>query len=427
MPKHGQLDISGPAWRIWKRQTKPNNRTCGVTSGDDQMKLLRPAVPLLGLRMLVLALIAVLPGTAQAQRKAKPPEPPPQLDASFPATIARCSATYGATLAGKVRASLAADATRATEAISVPGLGWPGRWLHVEPTAKQLKADALAAAEQRTQERICKDRQKRAGRLRCTEWEQAATPASAAPTTADATVPTPPQVIAKPAAIPPPADDELRDIKLLTGYVAAKGQLVEFGRNGRLEALIKRLAGDLSAYVAQPAHPALCNGAPEMLDFHGDRMDAVQIRLTAIAELAARTRALAEQRVSAAINPAGTPAGIPPPPGTPAATTKGRPMAALVLALSQLMLPADAARAAAITPPGDVLGPLRRLMEAARTTPWVNEPADVQVSVGQALRALEAAIYADQQQLRASAVERTIFGALATIRAAHTTHCTCVE
>jgi hypothetical protein len=396
-----------------------NNRTCGRdNSGDDPMNLLRPDVPLLLLRVLVLALvIAVEPGIAQAQRKAKPPEPLPPLDASFPATIARCSNAYGATLAGKVRAGLAFDSTRAAEAINVPGLSWPGRWLHVEPTAKQLKADALAAAELRTQERICKLRQKRAGRLRCTEWEQAATSASAAPIIIEAPVPIVPLVIAKPAPIPPPVDDELRDIKLLAGYVAAKGQLVEFGRNGRLEALVKRLAGDLAAYVGQPGHPALCNGAPEMLDFHADRMDAVQTRLTAIAELAARTRALAEQRVSTAINPA----------GTPATDTKGRPLAALVSAVSQLMLPADAARAAVTAPPGDVLGPLRRLTEAARSAPWVNEPPEVQVAVGQALRALEAAVYADQQQLRAAAVERTVFGALATIRAAHTAHCTCVE
>jgi hypothetical protein len=369
---------------------------------DRMPKLRRLAVAMAA----VTATVALFPAVAAAQRKAKP-EPRPPLDASFPPAIARCGAAYGDALAGQVRAQLAAQIVRAAEAVAVPGADWPGRWLHQEPTSKQTKADALAAAEAKTQERICKERQKRAGRVRCVEWEAAAVAAPVAPPA----VVDPPVVVVKPAPVPPPVDEEARDLKLLAGFVAAKGQLVEFGRNGRLEGLVKRVQGDLSAYTGQPPHPALCNGVPEMLEFHAERMEPVQTRLTAIAVLAARTRALAEARVAAAIS-----AGP--------AETRGKPLAILVAALEQLMLPQGAALATA-APQTAPLAQLRRLLAASRIEPWAVQPVDTQVAASLALRALEAGVYAEQQQLRAAAVERAVFGAIRSISDAHRAHCAC--
>jgi hypothetical protein len=355
--------------------------------------------------------LLVVPEAVQAQRKAKEPPPPP-LDASIPATVAQCGMAYGNALAAQVRPAMTADLARATDAIGAPSSGWPGRWFTADPTGKQAKADALAAAEARTQERICTDRTKRAGRVSCAKWQDAqpAAPSPAVPPPASSDGQ--PVVVLKPAPVPPPADDELRDLKLLNGFVASKGQLIEFGRNGRLENLLKRSTGDLAAYVGQPSHPALCNGVPEMLEFHVDRMEAVQTRFTAVAELAARTRALAERRVASAIKLAD-------------ADTRGKPLAGLVSAVSQLMLTADAARANAGQT--DVLVQLRRLTEAAKSVPWIAEPAETQVAAAQALRALEAAFYADSQKSRAAAVDQTIFGAVSRIGDTHKVHCVCSE
>jgi hypothetical protein len=367
-----------------------------------QLRSLRIGISLLAL--------AMLPHTAMAQsgqRKAKA-LPPPPLDASFPPAVAQCGTAYGNALAAKVGPAMTLDQARAADAISGLGANWPGRWITSDPTGKQAKADALAAAEARTQERICTERTKRAGRVSCAKWQEAQLPAPVANMQPEI----PPVVVAKPTVVPPAVDEELRDLKLLNGFVAAKGQLIEFGRNGRLEGLLKRSTSDLAAYVGQPVHPALCNGVPEMLDFHVERMEAVQTRLNAIAELAARTRALAERRVAAAIKLAD-------------ADTRGKPLAALASALGQLMLPADAARANAGQ--ADALRQLRDLATAAKALPWIAEPPETQIAAAQVLRALEAAFYAEAQKSRATAVETSLFGAMSLIRNAHTKHCTCPE
>ena len=344
------------------------------------------------------------------QRQAK--IPPVPLDASFPSAVAQCGMAFGNMLTANVSPALSADLARTAAAINAVTVPWPGRWLASDPTGKQAKADALAAAEARTQQRICTERTKRSGRVSCAKWQDAQPPASPpdAPTLADikpAPVPAP-----VPAAVLPPVGDELRDLKLLSGFVAAKGQLIEFGRNGRLEGLMKRSTADLVAYVSQPAHPALCNGVPEMLEFHIDRMEPVQSRLNAVAELAARTRDRAERRVAAALK-------------LPESETRGKPLSGLVNALGQLMLPTDVARDNAKL--ADVWVQLRRLVDAGKSLPWIAEPPETQVAAVQAVRALEAAFYADAQKARAATVDRSTFGTMAQIRDAHTAQCTCSE
>ena len=362
-----------------------------------------------------LLMLAALPSAVVAQsgprRERAPPLPP--LDASFPPTVASCGATYGLALSTKVVPAMAADQSRAAMAIAGLSPTWPGRWLTADPTGKQAKAAALAAAEARTQQRICTERTKRAGRVSCAKWQEGQS--APAPTAAEVPIDLPtdaPPVVAKVATVPPAIDDELRDLKLLTGFVAAKGQLIEFGRNGRLEGLLKRSTGDLAAYAGQPAHPALCNGVPPMLDFHLERMEPVQTRLTAITELAGRTRTLAERRVAAAIKLAD-------------ADTRGKPLTALSAALSHLMLPVDTAGMTA--PLAELPVQLRRLVEASKTLPWIAEPAETQVAVAQALRALEAAFYAEAQATRADAVAASLFGAMTLVRDTHAARCTCAE
>lgn len=349
--------------------------------------------------------LGVMPDAALAQRKTK--EAPPPLDASIPAAIARCGMAYGNALSVQVRPAMAADWSRAAEAINAPSPGWPGRWMMSDPTGKQAKAEALAAAEARTLARICTERTKRAGRVSCAKWQEAQPPAPPPPLADE-----PPVIVLKPAPVPPPTDDELRDLKLLNGIVTAKGQLIEFGRNGRLEGLLRRTTADLATYAGQPAHPALCNGAPEMLGFHVEQTEAVRARFAAIADLVTRTRALAARRVASAVKLAD-------------ADTRGKPVAALVGAISQLMLPADAASAS--TMPNDVLVQLQRLSEAAKSEPWIAQPAETQVAAAQALRALEAAFYAEALKTRATAVQQAIFGAVARISVAHKAHCSCPE
>jgi hypothetical protein len=108
---------------------------------------------LLGAGVYGALVLACMPAAAQVPRKAK--EPPPPLDASIPPAVAHCGMAYGNALSVQVRPAMAADLSRAGDAISAPSSAWPGRWLMSDPTGKQAKADALAAAEARTQERIC--------------------------------------------------------------------------------------------------------------------------------------------------------------------------------------------------------------------------------------------------------------------------------
>jgi hypothetical protein len=62
-----------------------------------------------------------------------------------------------------------------------------------------------------------------------------------------------------------------------------------------------------------------------------------------------------------------------------------------------------------------------------KTEPWIAEPPETQVAAVQALRALEAAIYAANQKARVAAVEQAIFGAVSRISDAHNAHCTCPQ
>jgi hypothetical protein len=350
---------------------------------------------------LALAAFALLPlggGTAQAQRKSK--APPPPLDASFPPAVAACGTAYSAALAQTVRPANDADAAKADAAIRVPVSSWPGRWLFADPAGqKPTKAQILDAAEARTKERICTERVQRAGRVKCAQWE-------AKPVAADG----PPPVAAKPAAAPPLADDELRTAKQLNGFVTSKGLMIEFGRNGRMELTMRRPLDSIAAYVGQPAHPALCNGAPEMLEFLEDRMEPLRERFKSFADVASRSRTLAVERVAKLLD-------------TPPADWSVRPMADLAAAVAKAMPPLDAPAA----PQRDALATLRGLADAGKSAAWTAEPPEKQIAAALALRAVEAAVYADALELRGQAVERSLFAPVGRVRDAHKAHCTCSE
>ena len=107
----------------------------------------------------------------------------------------------------------------------------------------------MRMAELRPERRVCVDSAKKGGRIRCLKWEVQREPL-------------PEVVVAR------PSDEEIQVLAGQEDLVKTRGALPEFGRNGRYEGLVQRLAGDLKAYVGQPANPALCSGGIELLDFH---------------------------------------------------------------------------------------------------------------------------------------------------------------
>jgi hypothetical protein len=107
------------------------------------------------------------------------------------------------------------------------------------------------------------------------------------------------------------------------------------------------------------------------------------------------------------------------------ADVRGKPLAALISAVGQSLLATDATLASTVQ--AELLVQFRRLTEAAKSATWIAQPADTQIATGLALRALEAAIYAESQKTRAAAVEQSIFGTITRISDAHKAQCVCAE
>ncbi|MEQ1718843.1 MAG: hypothetical protein ABL907_23145, partial [Hyphomicrobium sp.] len=333
---------------------------------------------------------------------------------------AKCSFAYHAALAriGDERARPLVG-FEAQARVVEPGL--TGKWLYWIKTGK--------GAKPATSEQICAESVARSGRQRCMRWETKKFD--------DAVVG------AQPTA------DEAAVLRSLDSFVIDKGTALEFGSNGRQFVTLQRVAGEIAGYSTQPRHPALCNGASEMLDFHATNLAGVKKRGDDVATLAAKALGLARLRVTAAreqrmawaraFNAALIAAQAPAPATESEAAPK--PLVAPVPVPNLGPIPADTdpaklvllALEGMLTPEqlkgleGET-GAIRRLQRAREQISAAAMPdasPATRAAAGAALRMVEAAAYGELQAARLKQFQALFLGTLDRIRDAHRANCTC--
>jgi hypothetical protein len=109
----------------------------------------------------------------------------------------------------------------------------------------------------------------------------------------------------------------------------------ERGKNGWPTWVTQRVWGELKAYVDQPAHPALCSGAVEALDFYAGRLAGFRTHMRAVAGLHAKARELVRARVAAAVATVNSPE-------TSGSSSPVPPVDAAVISYPQLIIEAAA-------------------------------------------------------------------------------------
>jgi hypothetical protein len=228
-----------------------------------------------------------------------------------------------------------------------------------------------------------------------------------------------------------PAAVELASLRMLNDFVVAKTAIPEIGNNGRYNWMVARVAGDLKTYVSQAAHPALCTGAPQMLDFYQGEFQPLVKRIGDIGDLSRTVRGQVAARLEdlAKLTPGAEVLGV------------DTGYAGLILALSRQVVPADKSGAVANATDG-----LKRLemakaalldvANAATSEPAGEQPAPQQEPVVEpavrdaiyaALRMIEAGLYADVFVEKYRVLEASILGTSRSIRGAHTKTCTCAD
>lgn len=309
-----------------------------------------------------------------------------------PRSSEACSIDYHAALAGERDVALLVLAP-ANKQLRLADPQLPGRWLFPEP-ARHVRPPGETA------DRLCAEPIVRAGRTRCARW--------AAP---DAEM------------VPEEPDDaELRNLRpKLDGVVTGKGVPAEFGKNGRYDWLVRRVASDLRTYMNQPAHPEMCAGVPEMLDFFVGNLAGLRRRAAEVTEIADAALALARARVNEEALPSG---------GTSTGTHASDPVSQatsderireLVSHAQKLMAAGAGARPIAMLAaepgPAALITQLQEHLLAAGTP--------VSTGVARAFRAVETAAYALLLQERHKGIDTALFGAIGTVRNAHRDHCAC--
>lgn len=370
----------------------------------------------LAIALAITATIAgITPVSGQVRRKSEPAPPAEPLPAIANAT-AKCSFAYHGALSDLYRRDLNAAITF-DKLARIPEPGMSGRWLFWNKSAKAAQAPQVA--------RVCAESAVKQGRSRCVRWElKALDPALAAIASAN------------------PTSEELAALRALDSFVADKGAPLEFGSNGRQHVTLLRVASEIDSYSAQPAHPALCNGVPEMMEFKLARLAGLRKRLDDVAALSSKASTLAFKRVTAArdqrlaeakalADAASADAGAEP--VKPAAT--GAPLQPLALTAAQRTdLPAliEALAEGLVTP--EQLASLKtqptvlQTLQSARDLLIKDDAATspaTRASTAAALRMIEAANYGQQQAARMKVFEGLFFGSIERILSSHKAHCTC--
>lgn len=368
---------------------------------------------------LVLLLAGPRDAAAQGQRRGKAAAETFDRTIAFPEPEMRCSAAYHDALA-----HIMADATHQPLATlkrmhtAMPGL--KGYWLFQEGGERRRQRDAQNRIVDG--DKVCEEQISRAGRVKCLRWE--------------ARAPEPPR---EPPVPPPPmTQDEQRLLKHIAEFVQNRGAPPEFLSNGKYTIMSDRVAADLEGYLAQPAHPALCAGAVEFLEFLDDQLPLLRKRAGDVADLPPQALRLTAERIALLKQALATP----PQPATLAATpvvaasaAEAGPMAplpetkpvasALQAAIEVAALTLSPAEAAAVAAEHDALSALARAAATLGSEAGSPLAPAKRAEARAAFRTVELAAYAELLAARYQDLDAGLFGKIAAARRAHAATCSC--
>ncbi len=330
---------------------------------------------------------------------------------------ASCSAAYHAAL-NDIRVARGEDLTGAVAALRAADPALPGQWIY----ARALFGKSVRPSRPIEAERVCAEKIKIAGRLRCTKFVEPGVPAE-------------PELPTELDISPPPSSDELRVLKAVADLVTGRGAVPDVGNNGRYSWLSQRATSDLRLYISQPPHAALCSGAREIVEFYGNALKPLQKRQDDVGELVKRARSLAAARVVAVLTMPSDTAAVPA--AAPEAIALP-PDLGDIAKLSLVAMTGEAVRA--VLPVADVaaildektgISALRRAktmlivaqVEAGKTE---NAPrAEKVLAVGRAVRIIEAAAYTEIYADRYRKFGASVLTLPRELQSAHARTCTC--
>jgi hypothetical protein len=355
------------------------------------------------------------PFSVLVQRARKPapvaaplPPPPPPIPAgpeAVAATEASCARTFHEELR-KISAKVP-DMIAAARAMKTSIAGAPGRLMFSSAGAGKVRAPTI--------ERVCAERVIKRGRERCARWESR--------------VIGPSPLVRRPRTDASP--EEVKLFRSMEETIRAKGSLIEFGSNGRYTVMSDRFSSDMRGYLAQPFHPALCSGAPDLIKFYFDTLGPLRARLKVVADLGRRARSSARLRLDVAeallaqprteMTPAADD-GAPSPPPLPR-PVEADTVSTMITRLAEIAAPRDTS-AAVLAIEGDI-GRLALLQT------WLGEESSRSLSAAArdalllALRSLEIGAYVESMQRRYQVLDETLLATLARLSEAERRSCTC--
>lgn len=228
-------------------------------------------------------------------------------------------------------------------------------------------------------------------------------------------------------ANPQPTAEELRVLRSLAEFVKMRGAVRDRGKDRRPTWETQRVARELDAYLGQPAHPALCSGAIEVLDFYVGHLTGFRKYMKTIADLDAKARELARTRVAAAnaaASPSPTAAVGPSAPVLPIGTAVSS-YPEMILEAGAGLLPVE--QITPIAAETTALAMLTRAAEAMSLEAIREQPPLQRDMVAAAFRVLEGGVYAEILLGRYRSLEGALLGMVEQIREAHTKSCTCAD
>lgn len=220
-------------------------------------------------------------------------------------------------------------------------------------------------------------------------------------------------------------------------WVKSQGRMAQLQASTPLGGVVSRMTRDLRAYTEQPPHPALCAGAPEMLEHLARLVAYVERQTSTWPATTGIGLALVRSRVAALKVPGeGAPLAYvtastgPVVIGTAAGAALGDGQPSSERSLNELI--ADTARIALSAQDAEVVArqatPLAALQQfhmARRQHRDVPLPAVVRAALDETLGLLEATAYLARSGELVTRMRDGLSGGLAAIKAAHARHCVC--
>lgn len=214
-----------------------------------------------------------------------------------------------------------------------------------------------------------------------------------------------------------PTDDERRVAGFLGEFVEARGALPEFGPNGKWTWLLTKASSELRGYMGQTLHPALCTGAPEMMDFYNTEFSRLKRRSDDAQEMAASAREILAYRHKTWQATIATTDTVKPTP---------QPMLTMIKAVADWILNSSGADAVAVE--ANILAALAQTKASLPGEGASGKSTPYQYRAALALlRALELAVYAELVVERYQPLNVGLFATTGDIRTAHNRSCTCAE